>query len=423
MALGRRLRFGQTVLQERVGPFRVARTEDAADENLGRLVRAPDERRARDIGEAEPRRLAREAIERRRIDEAIDRRVLRRRAEVLPHGHEVDARGAEVGERLEHLVVRLADADHHARLRDPRRVALLHPAQNRERLLVRAAHVADRPLEAAHDLDVVRPHVRLRVDRDVGVREVPAEVAEQRLDEDVGAELLQPGHRARDVGRAAVEEIVAVHHRKDDVLELQLGDRARHVLRLAHVDRAARISRRNGTKAATACAYVAKEHDRGGPLGPALSPIFGQRASSQTVWRSSARRVSFRCVYDSPPGARTLSQAGFGAKRLVPEGGVLTREDVASPGGRSSKRGERGQRRFQRRRGCPPFGDDRPNVPRRSDIESRVPGYDAVRARLGHLLPLREPHVRDLARVTLLDWNLRAPPAQARSTVLHGAAT
>ena len=43
------------------------------------------------------------------------------------------------------------------------------------------------------------------------------------------------------------------------------------------------------------------------------SPTFGQRASSQTVCKSSARKVSFRVLNFSPPGARTLSQLGFGA--------------------------------------------------------------------------------------------------------------
>ncbi len=45
------------------------------------------------------------------------------------------------------------------------------------------------------------------------------------------------------------------------------------------------------------------------------SPTLGQRASSQTVWRSSSRNVCFSWLNVSPPGARTLSQAGLGEKR------------------------------------------------------------------------------------------------------------
>src|SRR5687767_6501586 len=44
------------------------------------------------------------------------------------------------------------------------------------------------------------------------------------------------------------------------------------------------------------------------------SPTLGQRASSQTVCRSRARKVDFSLWYASPPGARTRSQGGLGAK-------------------------------------------------------------------------------------------------------------
>ena len=55
------------------------------------------------------------------------------------------------------------------------------------------------------------------------------------------------------------------------------------------------------------------------------SPMLGQRASSQTVCRSRLRKVSFRALWRSPPGARTLSHAGLGANR--PGGAV----DIAGP--------------------------------------------------------------------------------------------
>ncbi len=48
-------------------------------------------------------------------------------------------------------------------------------------------------LQAADDLDVVRPHVRARVDGRVDVVEVAAEVAEERLDEDVRPQLAGGG--------------------------------------------------------------------------------------------------------------------------------------------------------------------------------------------------------------------------------------
>ena len=55
-----------------------------------------------------------ERIEPLRLDEAVDRRVLRRRAQVLAERDDVDPGLAQIAHRLEHLVVRLADADHDA---------------------------------------------------------------------------------------------------------------------------------------------------------------------------------------------------------------------------------------------------------------------------------------------------------------------
>src|SRR6185295_19911625 len=42
------------------------------------------------------------------------------------------------------------------------------------------------------------------------------------------------------------------------------------------------------------------------------SPMFGQRASSQTEWRFHAFIKPFRRRYCGPPGARTLSHGGLG---------------------------------------------------------------------------------------------------------------
>ena len=103
--------------------------------------------------------------------------------------------------------------------------------------------------------------------------EVPAEVAEQRLDEHVRPQLLQAPHGPRDVLGAAVEQVVAVDHRHDDVLQRQLRERPRHVLGLAHVDRAARVAGGDRAEAAPARARVAEEHHGRGALAPALAHV------------------------------------------------------------------------------------------------------------------------------------------------------
>ena len=130
----------------------------------------------------------------------------------------------------------------------------------------------------------MRPDVgRPRVDGGVDVVEVPAEIAEEGLDEEVRTQLVESRDRLGDVTGAAVEEVVAVDHGEDHVLQLHLGDGAGHVLRLAHVDGAARIAGGDGAEAAAAGADVPQEHDRGGALAPALAHVGATRLLADRV--------------------------------------------------------------------------------------------------------------------------------------------
>ena len=124
---------------------------------------------------------------------------------------------------------------------------------------------------------------------------------------------------------AAVEQVVAVDHRHDDVLERHAREGPRDVLGLAHVDRAARVARRHRAEAAAARARVAEEHDGRRALAPALADVRAARLLADRV-KVEARGTSpsARCSARRP-GARTLSQAGLGAKR--PGGAVV---DIAT---------------------------------------------------------------------------------------------
>src|SRR5262249_25351408 len=149
--------------------------------------------------------------------------------------------------------------------------------------LVRAARVADRALQTAYDLDVVGPDMRGGVYRGVDVIEVAAEVAEERLDEDVGTELAQARHGAGHVRRAAIQEAIAADHREHDVLQAEARDGARDVLGLATVHRASRIAARHGAEATPARADVAEQHDGRGALGPALAHVRAARLLADGV--------------------------------------------------------------------------------------------------------------------------------------------
>ena len=74
----------EALFEERVRPLGIARAKDAAHEDLGGLVRAANERGARDEGKAHLAPFLREPREGLGCDEPVDRSVFRRRPQVLP---------------------------------------------------------------------------------------------------------------------------------------------------------------------------------------------------------------------------------------------------------------------------------------------------------------------------------------------------
>src|ERR687885_3010120 len=87
---------------------------------LVRPVARADEWPGEHRPEAQRLALLAEPAELVRVHPAVDRRVLRRGLEVLADRDDVDAVRAEVAHRLDHLVVRLAEADDDAALRQHR---------------------------------------------------------------------------------------------------------------------------------------------------------------------------------------------------------------------------------------------------------------------------------------------------------------
>src|SRR5262249_28677499 len=81
-------------------------------------VRRAHERSGEDRAEAERLALLAEPAELVGVHPAVDRRVLRRRLQVLADGHDVDAARSQVAHRVDDLVVRLAEADDDPGLRE-----------------------------------------------------------------------------------------------------------------------------------------------------------------------------------------------------------------------------------------------------------------------------------------------------------------
>src|SRR3954470_9636991 len=119
------------------------------------VVARPHERPGGDVIEAERVGGVLERLELVGMPEAHDGQVALRRAQVLPHREDLDALLAQRAERLDHLVVALAEPDHQARLGDDLLAAhLLGVAQDAQRALPARAAARD-GIQPRDRLDVV----------------------------------------------------------------------------------------------------------------------------------------------------------------------------------------------------------------------------------------------------------------------------
>jgi hypothetical protein len=93
-------------------------------------------------------------------DVLVDGEVVLGGPEVLAEGEDVDVVCTKVRHRLSHLVQSLAKAEHERALREePLFGLLLGVLEAVERLVVGRASVANKGLESAHGLDVVRIYI------------------------------------------------------------------------------------------------------------------------------------------------------------------------------------------------------------------------------------------------------------------------
>ncbi len=100
-------------------------------------------------------------------DPAGDRQMVRRRPQVLTDRDDVASDSGEVGERADDLVVGLAEADHHPRLRDETLGLRLRQHREAPGVAGRGTHGA---LQAGDRLEVVVEHVGPDVEERFGGR-------------------------------------------------------------------------------------------------------------------------------------------------------------------------------------------------------------------------------------------------------------
>ena len=142
-----------------------------------------------------------------------------------------------------------------------------------QRLFVGRARIAHGMRQATHGLDVLREDVESAVDDRLDVGHHALEIGRQRLDRGCGIEALDLAHARREVRGAAVGQVVAIHRRQHDVLELHQLHGARGIGRFVGIEPATRVAGIDGAEAAGARADLAHQHDRGGAGIPALADV------------------------------------------------------------------------------------------------------------------------------------------------------
>src|SRR6185312_2971124 len=213
------------------------------------------------------------AIELRGRDVALDGQVVRRRTQILSQSDDVDARRAQVGQRLLDLLIRLTQTQHQAALGQYRRHVLLRMREHSQRLLVPGARISHRMGEASHGLDVLRKDIESGVDDRLDVFEHSPEVRRQCFNSGRRIASLDRTDAGSVVAGAAVRQIVAIDRGKHDVFELHQLDAAGSVLRFVRIEPTTRVAGIDRAEAAGSCADRAHEHDRGGAGVPALADV------------------------------------------------------------------------------------------------------------------------------------------------------
>src|SRR4051812_19696244 len=248
---------------------------------VGVVARA-HERAGRDVLEAERIRGALEGGELVRVPVAHDRQVLLRRPQVLADGEDLDVVLAQDAERLDELLLRLAEPDHEARLRRDRVAAqLLGVAQDTAGAQELRPAPCER-IEARDDLDVVVEDVGPLGDDLCERHLLAAEVGREHLDLAARRLAADLADDADERAGAVVGQVVAVDARDHRVAEPHPRDRPRDAGRLERVV-PRRLAGLDVAEAAPARARVAEDHERRRPAVPAVADVRAGRLLADGV--------------------------------------------------------------------------------------------------------------------------------------------
>src|SRR6185369_5574758 len=138
---------------------------------------------------------------------ALDGEVIRSRSQILAEGEQVDARCTNVVHRRRDLFLGLAQAEHHAGLRQHVGTRTLRVRENLQRLFVACARIAYRMRQTPHGFDVLCEDVEATADDSLDVGEHALEIRCERFDGGRWIEALDLAHAGREMAGAAVRQI------------------------------------------------------------------------------------------------------------------------------------------------------------------------------------------------------------------------
>mmetsp|Transcript_22100 Transcript_22100/g.50052 ORF Transcript_22100/g.50052 Transcript_22100/m.50052 type:complete len:319 (+) Transcript_22100:336-1292(+) len=192
---------------------------------------------------------------------------------VLTECDYIDIYLPQVSHSLQHLLVRLPQAQHDRSLGVNFGVAFLGVLQHAERLVVPSFRVSHVGLQPAHCLHIVRVNVQSAVGQSTDRLQVPCEVADQALHQHVWPALLDELHGGGEVTSASVLHVVSVHASQHHIRYVPRLERLCCLEGLEGIRRGGLQVRLDGAESAATSARVPQEHDCTRSPIPALADV------------------------------------------------------------------------------------------------------------------------------------------------------
>ena len=202
--------------------------------------------------------------------------MARRRLQILAAGEEIDTRRAHVVEHLVHLERGFTKPDHQTRFGEDLRTQGFDLIEQTQRMII-ARTRADGRIKPRHGFKIVIVNIGARIDDHLdGAPGLVAEIRRQDLDRRFRRVLAQFVDDADKLPGAAIDQIITIDRRDDDMFEPQRRRRFGNMCGFEKIDwpRHPGLDVAKGTGAR---AGIAQDHHRGVLLAPAFADVGARR--------------------------------------------------------------------------------------------------------------------------------------------------